>query len=56
MIDFLAGLALGAFGMIVIALHLGNRAQKPTHKPKGVSAIGMDLNKERGASSRGTTF
>jgi hypothetical protein len=45
MIDFIAGLALGIFGIIVIALHLGNRAQtKPQQQQHGIVATSISLN------------
>jgi hypothetical protein len=43
MIAFLAGLALGIFG--IIALHLGNRAQtKPQQQQHGIAATSIGLN------------
>jgi hypothetical protein len=41
--DFVCGILVGAFGLLVIAVHYANKAKaKPEAKPQA-SAIGMDI-------------
>ena len=46
MIDFLFGALIGAFGIIVLAMHFSRRAQSksPPQQQHGVSAIGVSMN------------